>query len=337
VAAVGLYASRTYSDSFLYLPDPAQEVAPVISVQDEAKDPAAGSPGVLFVAVTRRRATLLESWFKSARSTGAELVPQEAVLPHGQTPEQRQAEDQADMSQSQRVAAAVAERALGKNVTIAQDGARVETVLAQSPAATAGLLPGDVIVEAKGTPVDGVGKLRTILDALKPGDRVSLKVRRGSDAAAPAKVVETGTQPSPDDPKHAVMGVAVQDDAEITLPVKVTYSTKSIGGPSAGLPFALEIYNALSNRSLARGHRIAATGTIALDGTVGAIGAAEQKAIGAYQAGADVFLVPTDNLAAARASAPKGLTIIPVGTFDQALAAINALPVVNAASQQAAR
>ena len=133
------------------------------------------------------------------------------------------------------------------------------------------------------------------------------------------------------------MGVAVEDDAEITLPVKVEYSTKSIGGPSAGLPFALEIYNALSDRSLARGHRIAATGTIDIDGNVGEIGAAEQKAIGAREAGADVFLVPAGNLDAARTYAPKGLTIIPVRTFDEALAAIRDLPPLDGSSQQAAR
>jgi PDZ domain-containing protein len=334
VAAVGLYASRTYSDSFLYLPDPAQPVAPVVSVEKEAKDPPPDAPGVLFVAVTRRRATLLESWFSGARERGAELVPEEAVLPNGQTPEQRQAEDQADMSQSQRVAAAVAQRALGKDVQITADGARVESVLADSPAASAGLLPGDVIVEAGGEPVDGVGELRTVLADVKPGDHVALKIRRGTDDTKP---VDSGTQASTDDPKRAVMGVAVEDDAEIQLPVPVQYSTKSIGGPSAGLPFALEIYNALDNRSLARGHRIAATGTISLDGAVGEIGAAEQKAIGAYEAGADVFLVPAGNLAAAKKYAPEELRIIPVRTFDEALAAIRALPPLDTPSQQAAR
>jgi Lon-like protease len=337
VAAVGLYASRTFTDSFLYLPDPAQDVAPVVSVQDEAADPPDGGPGVLFVAVTRRRATLLESWFKGAREHGAVIVPEEAVLPNGQTPQQRQAEDEADMSQSQRVAAAVAMKALGKTVQITQDGARVEVVQADSPAATAGLLPGDVIVEARGEPVDGVGELRDVLADVKPGDKVALTVRRGVDEAAKTQDFETGTKANPKDPTRAVMGVEVQDDAEIKLPVKVEYSTKSIGGPSAGLPFALEIYNAMSDRSLARGHRIAATGTIDIDGNVGEIGAAEQKAIGAREAGADVFLVPAGNLEAARTYAPEGLTIIPGRTFDEALAAIRDLPPLDGSSQQAAR
>jgi len=132
------------------------------------------------------------------------------------------------------------------------------------------------------------------------------------------------------------MGVRVEDDAEITLPRKVEFKTKDIGGPSAGLPFALEIYNSLSDRSLVGDHRIAATGEIHLDGTVGAIGGAEQKAIGAREAGADVFLVPADNLAAAQKYAPKGLKIIPVHTFDEALEAIRSLQPLSDASKQAA-
>ena len=132
------------------------------------------------------------------------------------------------------------------------------------------------------------------------------------------------------------MGFVPQDDAKITLPVDVKYATKQVGGPSAGLPFALEIYNALSDRSLVGDHRIAATGEIHLDGTVGPIGGAEQKAIGAREAGADVFLVPADNLAAAKTYAPEGLKIIPVRTFDEALDAIRSLPPRGDASKQAA-
>src|SRR5262249_8008964 len=120
------------------------------------------------------------------------------------------------------------------------------------------------------------------------------------------------------------------------LPLKVTYSTKNIGGPSAGLPFALEIYNALSDRSLVGDHRIAATGEINLDGTVGPIGGAQQKAIGARRGGAGRLLVAADNLAAARKYAPDGLTIIPVKTFDDALKAIRDLPPLADAAKQAA-
>jgi PDZ domain-containing protein len=335
VAAVGLYSARTLSDSFLYLPDPAQEAAPVISVAGEAKDPPPDAPGVLFVAVTRRRATLLESWFSSMRERGSQLVPEQLVIPPGQTPEQRRREDEADMSQSQRVAAAVALRKLGREVKITGDGARVAEVVPQTPASDAGLLSGDVIVEANGTAVKTASDLRAIVQKLQPGQKVALKVRREGEAQP--VTITSGTIASPEDASRAVMGVRIEDDAQITLPVDVKYATESIGGPSAGLPFALEIYNALSNRSLVRGHRIAATGEILLDGTVSEIGAAEQKAIGAREAGADVFLVPAGNLEAAQKSAPDGLKVIPVRTFDEAIAAIQALPPADDATRQASR
>ena len=298
-------------------------MAPVVSVQDEAADPPDGGPGVLFVAVTRRRATLLESWFKGARERGAQLVPEEVVLPAGQTPEQRQAEDEADMSQSQRVAAAVAMKALGKNVEVTQDGARVETVVADSPAAAAGLLPGDVIVEALGEPVDGVGELRDALADVTPGDKVALKVRRGVDEAAKTQDLQTGTQANPKD-QRAVMGVAVEDDAEIALPGQGRVARRSrSAGPSAGLPFALEVGNALSDplagaRPPDRRDRAPSTST-----ATSAVGAAERKRRSGPRGQARTHLPgAAATFDAAPHLRPEGLANRPMRTFDEALAAI---------------
>jgi PDZ domain-containing protein len=339
VAAVFVYANRTLSDEFLYLPDPAQDAAPVISVAGEAKDPGADQPGILFVAVVRRKATLLETWFSGMREHGSQLVPAEVVMPNGQTPEQRKEEDEADMSQSQQVAAAVALKALGKDVKIEGDGVRVASVIANTPAAEAGIAPGDVITKADGDAVGDTSDLREALADVKPGDKVDLSVERHTAAPGQsAVVISTNTRADPDDPNRAIIGFQPQDDAKISLPkdTPVTYATKQVGGPSAGLPFALEIYNALSDRSLVGDHRIAATGEISLDGTVGPIGGAEQKAIGAREAGADVFLVPEDNLAAAKKYAPEGLEIIPVKDFDDALEAIRSLPPLSDTTKQAA-
>lgn len=337
VAAVFVYANRTLSDQFLYLPDPAQDVAPVISVQGEAKDPGADGPGILFVAVVRRKATLLETWFSGMRERGSQLVSEEVVMPNGQTPDQRAAEDAADMSESQKVAAAVAMKALGKDVKVEEDGVRVSQVIANTPAAEAGIAPGDVIVKADGDAIGSTDDLRKALTDVEPGDKVDLSVlRNNAPPGTEPVVVASGTRADPQDPSRAVMGFVPQDDSKITLPVDVKYATKQVGGPSAGLPFALEIYNALSDRSLVGDHRIAATGEIHLDGTVGPIGGAEQKAIGAREAGADVFLVPADNLAAANKYAPAGLEIIPVKTFDDALEAIRSLPPLSDTTKQAA-
>ena len=99
----------------------------------------------------------------------------------------------------------------------------------------------------------------------------------------------------------------------------------SVGVPSAGLGIALEIYRELGN-DVAHGYKIAVTGTIALDGSVGEIGGVKQKTIGARRAHVDVFLVPAgDNAKEARRYA-GGMRIIPVTTFQQALRALATLP-----------
>src|SRR5262249_6691344 len=130
--------------------------------------------------------------------------------------------------------------------------------------------------------------------------------------------VKVRTVPSPVDPERAVVGILVDQDAKIELPLSVHIDLGDVGGPSAGLPFALEIARQLG-RDVTHGCRIAATGELALDGTVLPIGGIEQKTIGAREAGVDYFLVPVGkNAQGARANA-NGLPIIPVESFQQAL------------------
>ena len=115
--------------------------------------------------------------------------------------------------------------------------------------------------------------------------------------------------------------------ADIRLPVPVRIDAGGVGGPSAGLAFALEVMEKLG-RNVDRGYRVAATGQMELDGTVAPIGGVKQKTFGARAAGADVFLVPAagDNAAEARRYA-HGLRIIAVQSFPQALRALATLPL----------
>jgi len=109
----------------------------------------------------------------------------------------------------------------------------------------------------------------------------------------------------------------------------VRISTPGIGGPSAGLAFALEIYDSLSHRQLLHGHKVAVTGELDLRGGVHGIGGVQQKTIGAIDAGADTFVVPTgDNERDARKAADGRIRIIGVRTFAQAVAAIRSLKPV---------
>ena len=126
--------------------------------------------------------------------------------------------------------------------------------------------------------------------------------------------------PGADDPRDLPRSQA----ADITLPIHVDIDLGGVGGPSAGLPFALDVYEQLGH-DIDRGLKVAATGELDLDGSVGPIGGVKQKTFGARQAGVDVFLVPAgENAAEARKYAGR-LRIIPVESFQQALRALATL------------
>ncbi|NBV03638.1 MAG: hypothetical protein EBS10_05610 [Acidimicrobiia bacterium] len=148
--------------------------------------------------------------------------------------------------------------------------------------------------------------------------------RRGSDPfEAEVELIAV-----PDDPDRTIVGFIPFDTRRIELPFTVDIDTGSIGGPSAGLAFTLTLIDELSPGELTSAREVAVTGTMNLDGSVGAIGGLRQKASAVDQAGIDVFLVPAaqraEDIEAARAAAPD-LEIIPVATLDEAVAALVAL------------
>jgi PDZ domain-containing protein len=196
----------------------------------------------------------------------------------------------------------------------------VEQVSPGLPAAKAGVVAGDVITAVDGHPVRSAADLVRLTRGLRPGDAAGYTF--GSAGTKQLRTVSSG------DGKHrAIIGVAVGDNVRIGhIPVKVHYTISGIGGPSAGLAFALEIYDSLSGRHLLRGHRIAATGELDPLGDVIEIGGAKQKALGAIDAGADTFIVPKANVAEARKAAGSKLRVIGVNTFAQALRVIRSLP-----------
>ena len=136
--------------------------------------------------------------------------------------------------------------------------------------------------------------------------------------------METVTTQTIKGPKNTPMlGIVPSEASVVESTRKVTYSIEGVGGPSAGLAFALQIYSAGKGYANLKGLRVAATGTLNMQGTVGPIGGAGEKAIGAGRVDADLFLVPMANVADARADAPNGVRVIGVNNFTDALQAIN--------------
>jgi PDZ domain-containing protein len=298
------------ADDFLFVPDRAKPLADKVEVEGGRVNT---KGDVYYVDLFVRRIRLLEQLLPFTRPDGSTLVSEEILAPAGETDAERDRQNAQDMQRSEETAAVVALRALGYDVVASPRGVLVTSVAPDVPAAKS-LDPGDVIVAVDGAPVRTPTELRAEIGRRKPGDEVRLTLRRGEKAVE----VTVRTIASPQDASRAIVGILVDQDADIKLPFDVDIDLGRVGGPSAGLPFALEIARQLG-RDVTHGCRIAATGALALDGTVIPIGGIKQKTIGARQADVDYFLVPVgENTEDAQENA-DGLEIIPVESFQQAL------------------
>jgi PDZ domain-containing protein len=299
------------ANDFLFVPDEAKPLADKVEV--EGGQAGATADGVYYVDLFVRRIRRLEQLFPFTRPEGSTFVEEEVLTPNDETDEERRRQNAEDMQRSEDVASAVALRELGYDVTARPRGVLVTSISSDVPAARV-LEVNDVIVAVSGVPVRTPDRLRAEIAEVDPGDELELTVRRGDET----RDVTVRTVPSPQDATRAVVGILVDQDAEIELPIDVDIDLGRVGGPSAGLPFALEIARQLG-RDVTHGCRIAATGALALDGTVIPIGGVKQKTIGARRADVDFFLVPVGENAQEAQRYAEGLRVIPVESFQQAL------------------
>jgi Lon-like protease len=315
IALVAVVVGALYiipSDHYVYLPDRARAADPLVKVpNDENRET---ENGIFMVDVIVRRASILERLVPGLFE-GATLVPEERLNPFGVSDAARRESSLQDMTKSQQVAAAVALRELGYDVKAVPNGALVSQVAPDAPAAGK-LEIGDVIVGAGDEEIRTTTQLARYMEAnVEPGESVEVTVRRDDGLER----VKVGTTQSPGS-NRPIFGILVEQEADITLPVDISIDAGNIGGPSAGLAFALDIVDELGS-DIDDGRKIVVTGAIGLDGNVEPIGGIKQKTIGAREAGADVFVVPEQNAAEASEHA-DGLTIVSVSTFDEALAAL---------------
>jgi Lon-like protease len=312
----GLLIAPT-DDTYIFLPNKARPVEPLVEVEG-AKPPPDDGGGIFLVDVLVRKATRIESYFPSIRS-GATLVPAEALNPTGLSETARRRGNLRAMSRSQRIAAAVALRELDYDVTARPRGAFVTQLFRDAPAAKK-LRPADVIVSIDGKPVRTPADLRRLIGVRRPGDTVRVGLLRGSGKLE----LEVDTIAAGDGQGRGrpVIGVLVEQEADIKLPLDVEIDAGDIGGPSAGLAFALTLLEELG-RDVDHGLEVAVTGEIDLDGDVAPVGGIRQKVIGARDSGVDVFVVPAGENATEARRYADGLRVIPVRNFQQALQALS--------------
>ncbi|WP_164983941.1 PDZ domain-containing protein [Cellulomonas endophytica] len=251
---------------------------------------------------------VLGGWFRA----DSLVQPVEAVYPPDLQREQLERRNEQEMTSSQENATVAALTFLDYEVpaTLTVAG----TV--EGSGAVGQVEEGDVL-----TGVDGVrlGDYTTLLEHLAgvtPGATVTLAlVRDGADLEVP---IVTGEADG-----RALIGVFI--DPTFRFPVDVTIRSDDIGGPSAGTMFALGIIDELTERDEADGEVIAGTGTIDVDGTVGAIGGIRQKLVGALRDGAGWFLAPAANCDSVVGHVPDGLRVVSVTTLEEAYAAVVAI------------
>jgi PDZ domain-containing protein len=287
---------------------------PLITIAGRESFPTDGQLDLTTVDV-RQRLTLLRAlrgWFEDEVA----VVPRELVFPPDKTPEQVREDNVRSMAMSKDSAIVAALTELGIPV---ETQVVVTSVQPDAPA-RGELEAGDVLTAVDGEPIDDGDELRELVTAREPGDDVEidyLRDGRPGEAVVATTVSEGEGEPRP------VIGVLTEERAD--PPFEVQIALDDVGGPSAGLLFALGIIDKLGEESLTGGDYIAGTGTITPEGEVGPIGGIPQKLVAARDKGAVAFLVPAGNCAEAAANAPDGLTLIRVGTLADALGGLQAL------------
>jgi PDZ domain-containing protein len=246
--------------------------------------------------------TALRAWISPTQA----VVPEQELFPSGQTAQQTQQQDTAQMTSSQETATAAALHALG----IAYQAEVVVAAAEQGYPAYGVLKAGDVVEKVDDVTVTTADSLTKMITAKPAGTKLTFTLLRSGKT-------RNETVTSKVSAGHPVVGIQVSE--QFTFPFTVKISVGDIGGPSAGMMFALGIIDKLTPDNLTGGKFIAGTGAITDTGQVEPIGGIQQKMVGARDAGATVFLAPAGNCADTKGAIPAGLKVVKVSTLSQAI------------------
>ena len=242
------------------------------------------------------------------------VLPRELLFPDDETGEDVERKQAVSFSTSQSDAIAAAMTYLDRPVV---SQIVVTTVYRDSP--SDGVLePKDELLKLDGTAITSPVQVSDAIRARPIGTTFTFTIER-SGAEQDVRVTSA---PNPDDETVPYVGIGVGVFYSAEFPINFTL--QDVGGPSAGLMFATGIIDKLTPGDLTGGKHIAGTGTIAPDGTIGPIGGIRQKLAGARNDGATLFLMPEAHCAEAAGHIPDGLTVVPVTTLTEGIAAIEA-------------
>lgn len=289
---------------------------PNVKVDGLPTNPLNGELRMTTVSVTRvdSQLTLPEALF-SYWMPKHDVMPRDVIYPPSKTVDQVKAEEVRMMDTSQRDAVVAALRAAGQPVT---ELPMVDTVMLSGPS-NGKLTPGDLITKVDSTAVQSLDDVRSLIRRHKVGEPVVFTIER----AGREQTVTVTTVASASDPDIPVVGISTAVGYKYAM--NVTYAIDhKIVGPSAGLMFSLAIYDLINDSDLLDGRKVAGTGTIRPDGSVGPIGGIQEKIAGAEKAKAQIFLVPAENCQDISGVRSK-MQLVKVTTLREAIAALQKL------------
>ena len=320
---------------YALVPADAEQVEPRLSINGATTYDTKGR--IYFVTITQPKISLLD-WLVTRDDAAARFLSHHDKY-GDRTAQQLTQSGQQQMRSAKDNAMFVALKAAGYPVELVPGDVVIDFMLCLKANATGTkceqyspadelLDPGDKLTAVDGKPVKTADDLGPILKPIAPGTKIDVEFTRGSEAMKGQ--IETIVAPG-EDPPRTIIGFRPIDTTTVKLPtgINVSIDTDLIGGPSAGLAFTLTLIDRLTEGDLMGGKKVAVTGTIDLDGNVGAIGGLNSKASAVKQVGVKYFLVPTnqgmdgpDGIAQARKVVGSDVEIIPVATLQEALAAL---------------
>ena len=303
---------------YIYKPGGADALNPIVEVDDGYR-----SEGDMhLVTVSGLQATPIQYVWAKVLSYN-EILPIDQVFPEGISQDDYMHAQLQVMESSQEAATVVAYEAADKDITIDYKGVYVVSVVEGMPA-DGKLKAGDRIIGIDGNEIKEADDLTDYIDKKQANDTVALDVVREEKERTEEITLEAFS----DQEDKIGMGIQLVTDRSVSVNPEVHFSSGSIGGPSAGLMFSLEIYDQLTEEDLTGGYQIAGTGEVDYSGNVLRIGGIDKKIVAADKEGCDIFFAPNENGAkdsnyqlAKKTAEDIGtdMKVIPVDTFDDAI------------------
>ena len=279
--------------------------------------------GNLYQLTVRRDEANIFVYLWSLINDSYDLYPREVILPDGVTPQELSEISIQNMRTSENVAIAVALKNIGYEIESKGDGVAVVGLLEDSPVKDK-LKKGDLINSINNIEIFSATEFISTLRTYSIGETVSIGLLREVDGVKEQMYIKTTLIEHVEYEGEPMVGfLATTVNERFDFPFEIDIKTGNVGGPSAGLMMALNVYNNLIPEDITNSMIVAGTGTIEIDGSVGPVGGVKQKIIAAKRAGAELILVPVANFDEAQPFETGETAIVAVDSFVEALSVIS--------------